>query len=260
MKAPKVKTTTVILWIIYLFLLGVLLPHTAWAFRAFEPAQSPVIVGAFTYADLVSYIAALAFEAAIAVLTHKLAEHIGQADVRRKSGWDKFKVRYLNAFSLGLVVSTVVSSLANLAHAIEFAQPLAIFAAWGIPLELYAVAFGGVLPFVSLLFARVLSNISETEADEDPALAELRESVRTLTRDLRQARKETMEAEARAQNADARFEAAGDIMRALVDGDKRERILAVRRQWPQLTGNAIAVITQSAPSYVSEVISEVDHA
>jgi len=101
---------------------------------------------------------------------------------------------------------------------------------------------------------------AENEADEDPALVELRESVRTLTRDLRQARKETMEAEARAQNADARYNAAGDIMRALVDGDKRERILAVRRQWPQLTGSAIAVITQSAPSYVSEVMSEVDHA
>ncbi len=257
------KPTTVILWAVYLGLLAVLLPHTAWAFQAFEPADSPVIAGPLTTSALVSYIAAFAFECAIAVLTHKLSTHIEQTakEAKRLTGWARFSRQYVNAFSLGLIVATLVSSLANLAHAIQFGTTLKIFTTWGIPFALYAVAFGGILPFVSLLFARVLSNVNESEGVEDPAIAEAKAQVvevRRLLREAESARKlaeaRALEADRHAQEAEARFAAAGDLMRALVSEDKRARILAARQQWPQLPGAAIAVIAGAAPSYVSEVL------
>jgi hypothetical protein len=46
------------------------------------------------------------------------------------------------------------------------------------------------------------------------------------------------------------------LMRLLMSEGKRQRIIAIRQQWPQLPGSAIAVIAGAAPSYVSEVIKE----
>lgn len=263
----KIKSaTTAILWLIYFFLLAVLLPHTAWAFRAFEPVDQEhlaILWGDFTSADLVAWIAALAFEAAIAVLTHKLAEHIEQTAkmTKGKHWWSALRIRYGNAFFGGLVVATLVSSLANLAHAVEFASDLAIFVRWGIPSEVYVVAFGGVLPLVSLLFARVLSNVNDAEAHEDPAVSELKTTVANLRQQVRDAEARARAAEAakltaeqQAQKAQEKFDAAGEFMRLLFADDKRERILAARSQWPQLSGAAIAQITGAAPSYVSEVL------
>jgi hypothetical protein len=264
MKTPKKSPTTILLWIIYLFLLAVLMPHTAWAFRAFEPAESWVIFGIFTSADLVAYIAALAFEASIAVLTHKLSAHIEQTqkEAKRLDEWGRIKLRYFNAYFAGLLIATIVSSLANLAHAIQFGASLAIFAAWGIPSAVYVVAFGGILPVVSLLFARVLSNVNESETTEEPALTEAKVQIVDLRRQLREAKEARdtadalrMDAYKQAKEADARFAAAGDLMRALTADDKRVRILAVRQQWPQLTGSAIAVMVGASPSYVSEIIN-----
>ena len=70
----KVNWSSVLLWAIYLALLAVLLPHTAWAFGHFE---SPVAgwLG-LQWGVLSAWAAAFAFEAAIAALTHKLAERI----------------------------------------------------------------------------------------------------------------------------------------------------------------------------------------
>lgn len=261
----KINPTTALLWLIYVFLLAVLLPHTAWAFRAFEPNNGWVIYEKFTSADAVSYVAALAFEAAIAVLTHKLSKHIEQTvkEAKRLQGWPKFQRQYMNAFSLGLVIATVVSSLANLAHAVQFAQPLEIFSRWGVPSQVYVVAFGGILPVVSLLFARVLSNVNESEADEDPALIEAKATITDLRRQIRESEGRIKQAEAarlaaedRAGLAAARFDAAGDIMRWLVDDtlEKRARILAIHQWKPKLPGNSIAVLVDAAPSYVSEVL------
>lgn len=152
-----------ILWAVYLSLLAVLLPHTAWAFQNFEPQNNTNTI------SLVSWIAAFAFEASIAALTHKLSGHIEQTP-KRLSTWSKFQYRYLNSYSLGLVAAISVSSMANLAHAVEFGRPMAIFTEWHIPFSVYALAFGAVLPLVSLVFARVLSNVAETEGEWDAML------------------------------------------------------------------------------------------
>lgn len=36
-------TANSLIWVIYILLLGVLLPHTAWAFAKFEPADSQIV-------------------------------------------------------------------------------------------------------------------------------------------------------------------------------------------------------------------------
>ncbi len=235
------------LWAVYLALLGVLLPHTAWAFSRFEPET---VMGLWT-----AWAAAFAFEAAIAVLTQKLARHIEQAP-RRGNRWTKWKARYFNAYSMGLLVAVAVSGMANLAHAVEFGGNLVVFGSaktgWGIPFGVYAVAFGAVLPVVSLLFARVLSNVQDDEREEDEAFVALKDEVRSLKADLR------VSEQAR-ENAEARFAAAGDLMRALVEGDKRARILAIRERFPELPGRSIAVLADSSPAYVSEILAEEGH-
>jgi hypothetical protein len=125
----KFITVNRILWAVYLSLLGVLLPHTAWAFQNFEPETE---AGGNS---VVAWTAAFAFEASIAVLMHKLSGHIDRTP-RRLLAWAKFQYRYLNAYSLGLLAAIAVSSLANLAHAVEFGRSMAIFTLWKISLPM----------------------------------------------------------------------------------------------------------------------------
>lgn len=246
-KLPQL-TTNHILWIIYIALLLVLLPHTAWLFLQFEPAGS-MGVGA-------AWAGAIAFESAIAVLTHKLAKRIGETP-KRYSGWLRFKWQYVNAYSVGLLISVSVSALANLAHAVQFGQTLEIFAAWGLPAKLYQLAFGAVLPVVSLLFARVLSTEAENE-ETDPELERAKSTERELRRDVAQLRKELADAEHQRTEAEQRANAVGDLMARLFAVEKRQRILAVRERWPRLNAGAIAVIAETSPSYVSEILSEIE--
>jgi len=240
------KTTTRLLWTVYGLLLAVLAPHTAWLFMQFEPA-SPWGTGA-------AWAGAIAFEASIAVLTHKLARHI-EATPRRLSPRSRFAYQYLNAYSAGLIISVGVSALANLAHSVQFGQSLAIFAAWGIAPQVYQIAFGGILPIVSLLFARVLSNEAETDSADDPALSEALRVNTELRRQMKAAEDRTRSAEERAAAAEVRFAAAGDLFGALFAEEKRQRILAAASTWPQLSASAVAIIAGASPSYVSEVLS-----
>ncbi len=68
----KLFSTNRILWAVYLSLLGVLLPHTAWAFHNFEPENEAGKI------SLVAWTAAFAFEASIAALM------LGSGDIKVK--------------------------------------------------------------------------------------------------------------------------------------------------------------------------------
>lgn len=243
----KLFSVNRILWAVYLSLLGVLLPHTAWAFHNFEPENQAGKI------SLVAWTAAFAFEASIAALMHKLSGHIDRTP-RRLSTWAKFRYRYLNAYSLGLLAAIAVSSLANLAHAVEFGRPMAIFAAWKISFNTYAFAFGAVLPLVSLVFARVLSNVVETEADEDPELVQAKKTIADLRRQLKESEAKARAAEEAREQVEARYVSGGGALMKIVSEDKRERILAVHHLWPRLPGSALAIIADASPSYVSEVL------
>jgi PAS domain-containing protein len=236
-----------ILWAVYLSLLAVLLPHTAWAFHNFEPETKTGTI------SVVAWTAAFAFEASIAVLMHKLSGHIDRTP-RRVTAWAKFRYRYLNAYSLGLLAAIAVSSLANLAHAVEFGRPMAIFTVWNFSFNTYAFAFGAVLPLVSLVFARVLSNVVETDGDEDPALVEAQKAIADLRRQLRESETQRKVAEEARQQAEDRYASAVGTLMKIVSADKRERILAAHRLWQRLPGAALAIIADASPSYVSEVL------
>lgn len=234
-------TTNHILWLVYISLLAVLLPHTAWAFAQFEPSNS-------TMGTVTSWAAAFAFESAIAALTHKLAKHI-ETVPNRHNKLRRWSERYLNTYSLALLVALGVSSLANLAHAVEFGQEMQIFTTWGISFGVYALAFGAILPVVSYTFASVLSNVTESEQVQDEQLVAANRENRDLKRQLREANNLRMAAE-------QRFQAAGDLVAKLFANEKRERILAARELWDELPGASIAVIAGTSRSYVSEVLSE----
>ena len=106
--------SNIFLWAIYLALLVVLLPHTAWAFGRFEsPAVGWMNI---QWGTVTAWAAAFAFEAAIAALTHKLAKHI-ESTPRYTAGrvWlRRISYQYLNAFSAGLLVAVGVSVLPTL--------------------------------------------------------------------------------------------------------------------------------------------------
>jgi hypothetical protein len=142
--------SNILLWAIYLSLLAVLLPHTAWAFARFGPPEN----GSFgiAWGAVTAWAAAFAFEADIAALTHKLAKHIESAP-RYTAGrvWlRRITYQYLNAFSAGLLVAVGVSVLANFGHAVEFGRDFSVFGQYMIPSLLYSLAFGGILPGVSI--------------------------------------------------------------------------------------------------------------
>lgn len=237
-------TVNTLLWLVYIALLAVLLPHTAWAFEQFEPAGGRPVAWA----------AAFAFEAAIAVLTHKLAKHI-ETTPKRLSARAKFGYRYLNAYAVGLVTALGVSVLANLAHAVQFGRQMAIFGDSPVLAGVYSVAFGAVLPMVSLLFARVLSNVVESEQDADPELVRVRSEMADVRRQLRDSEQQRRLAEQHAAQAEQRFDAAGELFARLFSDEKRQRILAARASWPELPAASIAIIAAASASYVSEVLS-----
>ena len=125
--------SSILLWIIYLALLAVLLPHTAWAFSRFEPTGLGWL--GVPWGMVTAWAAAFAFEAAIAALTHKLAKHI-ESTPRYTAGrvWlRRISYQYLNAFSAGLLVAVGVSVLANFGHAVEYGRHFAIYGSYRIP-------------------------------------------------------------------------------------------------------------------------------
>jgi len=226
------------LWGIYIALLIVLLSYTAWAFGQFEPEK-------FRW---LGWVAALAFEGAIAALTWRLKDRI-ETTPRYSAGWvwgRRFAYQYVNVFGLGLLLAVAVSSLANWSHAVQFGGG---FSVYGIPPLVYSLVFGAILPICSLLFANILADTTTAEHQED-------EKVRELSGTIRELRGEVRQAEQRAQLAEQRFEAIGDLAILLTSEDKRERILAVHNQWAKLPKRSVALIADASPGYVSDVLSE----
>jgi hypothetical protein len=247
-----------ILWIIYIALLAVLLPHTAWAFKQFEP-EGWAWVG---------WVAAFAFEAAIAAFTWRLKQLIETTPNYRKRAWFKrLRYRYLSPYGLGLFAALIISAVANWAHAVEFGQSFAVFARYSVPTWAFSVGFGAILPLISLLFARVLAEAQDTEEETNQDLLEAKQTIKELRKELKateEARNDAeqririveQEAEADRRAAEHRFDAISDLVTRLFAEEKRQRILAAREQWPQLPAASIAIIAESSPSYVSEVLAD----
>ena len=203
-----------------------------------------------------AWAAAFAFEAAIAALTHKLAKHI-ESTPRYTAGrvWlRRISYQYLNAFSAGLLVAVGVSVLANFGHAVEFGRDFAIFGQHKIPPLLYSLAFGGILPLVSLVFARILANTAETEVGTNSELTQAKQTIKQLRSEVAALGDHLSQAEARANASEQRFAAAGDLVARLFAEEKRQRILAAAERWPQLPASSVAIVAGASASYVTEVL------
>ncbi len=237
------RWVNLVLWLVYIFLLAVLLPHTAWAFSQLEPTGKDDF--GIPWGVVVAWAAAFAFECTIAVMTHKLAKHIERAS--NSSKWPvRWQRRYANAYFGGLMLAWGVSSLANLAHSVEFGQPMVVFAAWGIPAWVYSVALGAALPTLSLLFALVLSSSIEADVTED----EVEEALNAVKAAERAAKRET----AKLQNKLDELRRRYADYEPLYGTDRKARILAAARLFPDLSGAGIAVVAKTSTGYVSEVL------
>jgi hypothetical protein len=272
------------LYSVYFAILATMLPHTAWALSKFEPQNEQGI--------FVSWCLAFGLEGAVAVITYRLAKHIEKLPkkIRGNDGafraltkQEKFSRQWLNWYSFGLMASLIVSSLANFAHAIEYGNTeLKVFGGSYFFFVLYAIAFGGILPLVSLIFAKLLSNAveeSETESATNPELEKANAETKEAKRQLReataalqaaeaatakaeqarvkaeeQAKRTVADTEARHQEAEAKLRRELGEYAALFAGTKQERILAIKAKFPNIAGSAIAELTGSAPSYVSEIL------
>lgn len=245
-----------ILWMVFLSLQAVLLPHTSWLFGMFEPIS---VMG-----TLAAWTGAFSFESSNAVLVHQLAKH-WEKKPKKPGRWEKIRHRWLNAYVFGLLIVTTVSSLANVAHAVQFGKQLAIFDVWNFPPVVYQLAFGAILPIVSLLFAKVLSNEADDEDAPNPlldeakkALSEFRSKLREASETIAALKMQLEESERQRKMAEERFVAAGELFKRLFEGEKQQRIIAFKQQWPQLTVSAIAVLAETSPGYVSETLNRLN--
>lgn len=153
----------------YLFLLAVLLPHTAWMFSLFEPAET---------SDL-GWAGAIAFEITIAALTHFLAKELAAAsDIKSKNFGERLKNELVNIPAFLLLGSIAISVVANWTHAYQNASAVP----WGefsMVRVIYSILFGAALPLCSFAYAYVLSQVykkpekSEDNKQEDAAMLAL---------------------------------------------------------------------------------------
>jgi len=144
--------------------------------------------------------------------------------------------------------------LANFGHAVEFGRDSAIYGSHRVPPLLYSLAFGDILPLVSLMFAWILANTAGVEAGANPERTKAKQTIKELQSDLNVTEEHLADAVARANAAEQRFGAAGDLFARLFAEEKRQRILAAAEQWPGLPASSIAIITSASPGYVSEVL------
>lgn len=158
--------TRILLLAAYLFLLGVLLPHTAWMFSQFEPEQSQGL----------GWAGAIAFEITIAALTHFLAKELAAvSDVVGENFLARIKRELLNIPSFLLLGSIIISTVANWTHAYAFSNQQSPFGEYIIVKVLYSILFGAALPLCSFAYAYVLSRAyrpnpaSDAEAEAESA-------------------------------------------------------------------------------------------
>jgi hypothetical protein len=305
----KKSVSYYVIWMIYLGLLAALLPHTQWAFRQLEPATSVEVIllgqgTGITWADLVASMLAFAFEAGIAVFTHRLARRIETVkkvykNIKKEDGsterifdkWGTFVARYGNSFATALMICAFVSGIANYSHAVEFSTSLAIFTKLPFFAALYPLAFGAGLPIVSLIFASALSNVNESEGEDDPALVELKTKNTELNRQNRElsqafskleaefnslkdgfsrAKDDLKVALASLNERDGSLKAAleqvnslqdrlnnmPDIAKVLFSEDAKDRIIGLKQIYPTLPNAAVAVMAKVSAGRVSQVLKD----
>lgn len=295
MKLLKINNTH-LYWAAYIVFLLVLVPQEAWTIgQGQDPTGTQWKVFGVSASPL-GWMLAGVFATMIALVTHRLNIHWlampkwklpvlpeDAGDEQRKAHTVKtraharkvFSYRWLNVYAVALIVSMVISSVANLMHVMQFMnESLTVFAVYPWAKALYRILFGLALPGISFVFARVLSTIQEAEQQEDPAFAkanadlkEANSTIRSLEKDIRQSEQTIRETEkrhseelARAEQllneSEQRYRAVGDVVRWLFGKDEnlRDRIRGIRKAFPSLSQNGIAQIVGCSVSTVNEAL------
>jgi hypothetical protein len=130
-----------------------------------------------------------------------------------------------------------VSVLANFGHAVEYERNFATSAQ-----SRYC------------FFGRFDVLTADTKVRANPELARAKQTIKELRSDLEAAEEHLADAEVRANAAEQRFGAAGELLVRLFAEEKRQRILAAAERWPELAASSVAIVAGASASYVTEVL------
>ena len=258
-------------WAVYIAFLLVLLPQEAWTIDQGQDPSGMTWSLLGVAASPLAWFLAGALSATIAIVTHRLNRHWQDMPNRYKAqdmGRKRFAYRWLNVYALTLMVTIPISAIANFMHVVEFTKPtLKIFEIYPWALGMYRVIFGLALPGVSMVFARTLSTMQESEQEEDPAFAkakadlkEANSTIRSLEQSIRSTEQQysarIRETEQLLNESEQRYRAVGDVVRWLFGKDEnlRERIRGIRTTFPNLSQNGIAQMIGCSVSTVNEAL------
>lgn len=270
MKLPRINNTH-LFWAVYIAFLLVLLPQEAWTIGQGQDQTGAQWTILSVTASPLAWFLAGAFSASIAIVTHRLNVHWMDMPKRYKAddmAKKRFAYRWLNVYAVALILTMVISSIANFMHVVQFTnKSLVIFSEYPWAVSLYQFVFGLALPGVSFVFARVLSTMQESEQEEDPALAkanselkEAKSTIRALEQSVRQTEQQysakLKETEHQLEESEQRYRAVGDVIRWLFGKDEalRDRIRGIRTAFPNLSQNGIAQLLGCSVSTVSETL------
>jgi hypothetical protein len=268
---PKINNT-LLFWIVYIIFLLVLLPQEAWTIGQGQDRTGTQWTILGVTASPLAWFLAAAFAASIAIVTHRLNIHWEKMPNRYKAddmGRKRFAYRWLNVYAVALMVSMVISAIANFTHVVQFTNTsLTIFKTYPWAVFAYQLIFGLALPGVSFVFARVLSTMQESEQEDDPAFAkaksDLREAnatIRSLEKTIREIEQQysakLRDTEKRLDESEQRYRAVGDVVRWLFGTDValRDRIRGIRTTFPNLSQNGIAQLIGCSVSTVNDALS-----
>ena len=127
-----------------------------------------------------------------------------------------------------------------------------------VPVLLFVSAGTATWPMAWIYVVLFLANTAGTEAAANPELTQAKQIIKRLRSDLNATGEHLADAKARANAAEQRFAAAGDLVLQLFAQEKRQRILAAAERWPQLPTSSVAIVAGASPSYASEVLKSRD--
>ena len=270
MKLPRISNTH-LFWAVFIAFLLVLWPQAAWTIGQFQDQTGSQWSIMGVKASPLAWFLAGVIEATIAIVTHRLNQHWLEMPRRYKAddmARKRFSYRWLNPYSMALIVAMLVSALANFTHVVEFTNTgMKIFKLQPWSMAIYQVTFGLALPGVSFVFARVLSTMQETEQEDDPAfvkakadLKEANSAIRSLQETIRQTEQQysvaIRDTEKRLEESEHRYRAVGDVIRWLFGKDEqlKERIRGIRATFPNLSQNGIAQLIGCSVSTVNDAL------
>lgn len=229
--------------LVFVFLLAVMLDHTAYFFAQFEPVDSAVSIMGFSigFGRIKGFAMALVFELSIWIMTEKLAAHMETIRTRRANFRQRFQTfvdRFINAYGLALGICWTVSFVANYSHALQFGNASTVAKTMGIDVGIAALFAGGVLPFVSLLFSSAIAKTTLAETDSDSTVDNLRSELATVKKQL--------------ATANNKIGPAAVLVDKSANGT--DKILAAVELWPNMPNNGLAILAGVSPSHVTKTI------